>query len=255
MKPIGIYDSGVGGLTVLKELTQKFPHENFIYFADTKHLPYGDKSKEQITQYSHDIVSGFQNTMNAKMAIAACNTSSALALDTISNDFHIPIIGTIYPLLHHIHEAKTIGIIATQASANSRMHEKIFKNHGFKGEVISVGCPKFTPLIEEGDFDSAKLQECASEYLSIFQSQKIDTLIYGCTHYPFIKNLIESLLPPFIKYIDPAHYIAQEVKKILPQESEIGSIQYYCSSNPELFSKKLRNLMGTDSEVKLWDLK
>ena len=245
MNPIGIYDSGIGGLTVLNELVSQFPYENFVYFADTFHLPYGNKSQEQIIQYSHDIISFFQNTINAKMVIAACNTSSALALDVISNDFHIPIIGTIYPLLGHIHNSKKLGIIATQASADSRMHERIFKSHGFEGEVISVGCPKFTPLIEAGSFDSDELKECATEYLSLFQRQKIDTLVYGCTHYPFIKNLIESLLPESTKYIDPAHYIAQEVKKFMIQpQTKRGSVQYYCSSDPEIFEQKLKRLMN-----------
>jgi glutamate racemase len=252
VSPIGVYDSGVGGLTVLEKLTQRFPGEDFVYFADTAHLPYGDKSSEQIILYSRNIVSWFQNQMQAKLVVAACNTSSSLALDHLLPEFNIPIIGTIYPLLERIHLEKKIGILATQASANSRMHETIFKKHGFMGDVITVACPNFTPLIELGDLDSPELKKCAIEYLEVFKENKIDALIYGCTHYPFIAPLIESLLPKDTQYIDPAEYMTNECAKILPPlPHQKGSVHYFCSSDPEVFSQKLKNLKGVENLVSL----
>jgi glutamate racemase len=243
-KPIGIYDSGVGGFTVLRELILSFPHEDFIYFADTAHLPYGDKSPEQIISYSHNITSWFQNEMNAKMVIAACNTSSALALDHLN--FNIPIIGTIYPLLSHIMESASLGIIATPASAKSRMHENIFIKNGFEGNVTCIECPDFVPLIESGKFQGAEIENAARQYLKEFEAQNIDTLIYGCTHYPFIKNIIKNILPKNIKYIDPAHYISLEVQNLIsrPSDEQQGSIKFYCSSEQDVFESKIKRLMN-----------
>ena len=129
-KPIGVYDSGVGGLTVLKELMACLPYEDFVYFADNQHLPYGDKTSDQIKTYSKNIVAWFENVMDVKMIVAACNTSSAIALDGLVSK--VPVIGTIYPILDEIMQSRIIGIIATPASVKSKMHENIFIKNGFK---------------------------------------------------------------------------------------------------------------------------
>lgn len=238
-KPIGVYDSGVGGLTVLRELMSCLPCEDFIYFADTQHLPYGDKTPDQIKEYSKNIVAWFENVMNAKMVVAACNTSSAIALDGLTSK--IPVIGTIYPILDEIMESRTIGIIATPASVNSKMHENIFIKNGFKGKVAYVSCPDFVPLIEYGKIESPETEEAAKGYLSQFEGHNIDTLIYGCTHYPFIKNTIEKLLPG-VKYIDPANFIAHEVLKNNVVGAHMGSVKFYCSSDADGFKAKIEKL-------------
>lgn len=238
-KPIGVYDSGVGGLTVLKELMACLPGQDFIYFADTQHLPYGDKTPDQIKEYSKNIVAWFESVMNAKMVVAACNTSSAIALDGLTSE--IPVIGTIYPILDEIMESRTIGIIATAPSVKSKMHENIFIKNGFQGKVVYVACPDFVPLIEEGKIEGVEIEEAAKRYLSQFDGHNIDTLIYGCTHYPFIKSTIEKLLPG-IKYIDPANFIARAVLKNNTEAANMGSVKFYCSSDADVFKAKIEKL-------------
>jgi len=257
-RPIGIYDSGVGGLTVLMALKKALPNEDFIYFADTVNLPYGNKSPEQITEFSHRIISWMQNKISAKMVISACHTSSALALESASNKFKIPVIGTIMPLLRCIinnNSYKRIGIIATLASATSRAHETIFLKNGFTGTVRSIACPDFVPLIESNQIDLLTLKKCATEYLSVFKEENLDTLIYGCTHYPFIKNIITNILPIEMQYIDPAEYISIEVEESLSSSSSLnksgGNVKFYSSSDPEAFAAKLNLLTGIKGKVVL----
>lgn len=251
--PIGVYDSGIGGITVLRALQAKLPHEEFIYFADTANLPYGDKSKEQITSFSHEIINWLYNKMGAKLVVAACNTSSALALPEISQQFVVPVIGTIYPLLRAVLNStkyQKLGVIATQASANSGIHAEILRNNGFKGEVVSIGCPGFVPLIEANPIDYDSLRKLAIDYLLPFKTHRLDTLVYGCTHYPFIKEVIEQTLPKEINYIDPAKYIALEAEKTLRQNGSfndlisVSKVRFYCSKNPEELAYKLEQLGG-----------
>lgn len=257
-RPIGIYDSGVGGLTVLSALRQAFPQENFIYFADTLHLPYGDKSKDQIVDYSHTIASWLQKEKQIKLIVAACHTSSALALDDISGDFDIPIIGTIRPLVKHVLSNplhQRLGIIATVASATSKFHEKILREEGFQGEVVSIGCPDFVPLIESTPLDRVALRARSQEYLAPFWDQSLDTLIYGCTHYPFLKDILETLLPSTMIYLNPAEAIAAEVQNYLVacgqlnNRGDTGVLEFYCSSAPEVFERKIKFLTDVDNPI------
>jgi glutamate racemase len=269
--PIGIYDSGVGGLTVLKTLIKKFPNEKFIYFADTANLPYGNKTKEQIIKYTTDIISWFQDTIQAKLVIAACHTSSALALEDIASNFSIPIIGTIHPMLNNLltNNYKNIGIIATPASATSRVHENIFKKHGVKSNIISIGCPNFVPIIESIeslaaiDINHIELNNHAEIYLQPFiinnqnQENKLDTLIFGCTHYPLIKPNIAKFLHPEVIYLDPADCISQDVFDLLSKNNllnlnnNIYNPEFYCSSDHDKFSNKLQAILNINAIAKL----
>jgi len=252
-RPIGLYDSGVGGLTVLKEFRKQFPHETFVYFADTLNLPYGQKTKGQIVDYSRTILSWFQNTINAKMVIAACHTSSALALDELAPQFEIPVIGTIYPLLKeviHDDSPRRLGIIATPVSAESRTHETLLRANGFSGEILSIGCKDFVPLIESGRLDSQELFDSVAATLKPFETFKPDALIFGCTHYPFIKPIIESILHSSVQYIDPAATMAREAHLWLEQNRlhnasrEPSTLQFYCSDDATTFELKLRKLLA-----------
>lgn len=257
-RPIGVYDSGVGGLTVLSALRRAFPQETFIYFADTLNLPYGDKTQNQIRDYSHGIASWFQNIKQVKLIVAACHTSSALALDDIAQDFEVPIVGTIRPLVERVLKDsihQRIGIIATVASATSRFHEKILREQGFEGEVISIGCPDFVPLIEATPTDRVALRARAQEYLAPFVDRSLDTLIYGCTHYPFLKDILETLLPHDLSYLDPAEAIAKEVRDhleandYLNDDEKTGDLEFYCSQDPETFKRKIRFLTDVDNPL------
>lgn len=253
VQPIGIYDSGIGGLTVLKTLYEKFPNERFVYFGDTINLPYGSKSESQIIQYSRNIIEWFQKEINVKLIVAACHTSSALALEEISPDCKVPIIGTIYPLVKGLLRREVspkIGIIATPASVKSLTHEKIFVKAGFQGEIVSISCPDFVPLIEADYWNKEALKKCAEIYLKVFEERGLDTLIYGCTHYPFIRSIIEEILPISVKTVDPSEYIASEVfdilfaKKLLHKEEASGVGYFFCSSDAQRFTGKIQKFLG-----------
>jgi glutamate racemase len=252
-QPIGIFDSGIGGLTVLRKLQSALPHEHFVYFADTANLPYGDKTSDQIISYARKTLAWMQNEMGVKLVVAACNTSSATALDLISDEFNIPIVGTIYPMVETImqsHKDKRIGIIATSASVASRMHENVLRNAGFEGHIQSIACPKFVPIIESGRIDGPELLRITNEYLHIFKIEQLNTLIYGCTHYPWIAETIEQILPSGVIFIDPTDSIAAKVSqdlykyKLLNTSWDKVDVGFYCSSNPERFSSQLNLLLS-----------
>ncbi|HQS84053.1 MAG: glutamate racemase [Alphaproteobacteria bacterium 16-39-46] len=255
-QPIGVYDSGVGGLTVLKTLHEKFPHENFVYFGDTLNLPYGTKSQEQIVHYSRNIITWLAQGPQVKLVVAACHTSSALALEEISKEFDVPIIGTIHPLVKSLLKKEApqkIGILATPASVKSLTHEKIFVKAGFQGEIVSIACPDFVPLIEAEKWDRTALKKCAEVYLKIVEEKKLNALIYGCTHYPFIKSIVEEILPSSVTTIDPAKHIALEVFERLSKDNLLnganvkGKSEFLCSSDPQAFGEKVQRLAGFES--------
>lgn len=251
-RPIGIFDSGIGGLTVLKELSHALPQEDFIYFGDTANLPYGEKTPEQIIDYTRQTITWMQNEMGAKLIIAACHTSSAIALDHVLPEFKIPLIGTIYPMVEEIlqkYPQSRIGIIATPASVKSRVHERILMSAGFKGHLHSISCPQFVPLIEAGHTNSPELWEASHDYLKEFQEKNLDTLIYGCTHYPWIETLLRQILPSTIHHLNPAAHIVTKTSQELYRHKMVnssqakGTISFFSSSAPETFSQQIRSLM------------
>lgn len=250
--PIGVFDSGCGGLTVLRVLQERFPHEDFVYYADTAHLPYGTKSPEQIQAYTHTALTWLQNIAQVKLIIVACHTSSALAIKLIQDQFYVPIIDMIDPLTQAIlrnAQYKKIGIIATPASAASRMHEKHLYDHGFTGSITSISCPDFVPLIEAPAYDTTALTAAAQKYLTCFRTEELDTLVYGCTHYPLIASIIKPLLPATMQYVDPAYAVADAVAQMLQehacatQPKSLGTTRYYCTGDAELFAAKVNMIM------------
>lgn len=251
-QPIGIFDSGIGGLTVLKKLQDALPHEHFIYYADTAHLPYGEKTPAQIIDYTRRIGMWMQNDMGAKLLIAACNTSSSLSLNVITQELAIPVIGTIHPIVDAVLENSKnarVGILATFASTQSRMHEDVLRKAGFQGIVQAISCPRFVPLIESGYVLGPEITEAAQDYLQPFLMEKLNTLIYGCTHYPLIAQVIQPLLPSSTTFIDPADAIvvktAQELyrQKTINPSQEKGFVKFYCSALPEKLSSQISQLM------------
>ena len=251
-KPIGIYDSGLGGLTVLKALKKQFPSENFIYFADTANLPYGNKSPEEIIRFSRNIIRWMQDDLKVKMVIAGCNTSSALALEHIVPEFQIPIVGTIVPTVNAILKApicSKIGIIATPSTTQSKHYHHMLVKAGFTGHIESISCPEFVPLIEAGEQHNPKLENIAQLYLKPFHDLQLDTLIYGCSHYPWISHVIEPLLPHSMTYINPADHITQQVEHLLSQHQlyHLGNpnpnVQFYASANPNQFENMASQLL------------
>ncbi|MBD2335651.1 glutamate racemase [Calothrix sp. FACHB-156] len=202
--PIGIFDSGVGGLTVLRQVYRQLPNESVIYFGDTARLPYGIRSQAEILQYVREILTWMQQ-QQVKMVIMACNTSSALALDIVRAEFNLPILGVILPGARAaVQQGKRIGVIATPATAKSNAYKQAILEIDPNVQVWQVGCPEFVPLIEQNRIHDPYTTEVARSYLEPLIKQEIDTLVYGCTHYPHLAPILRSLLPSHVKLVDPA---------------------------------------------------
>lgn len=252
-RPVGIYDSGIGGLTVLSHFLTRFPRERFVYCADAAHLPYGEKTPLQLVEYATDILSWMQNEKGVKGVILACHTSSALALEEVAPLLSIPIVGTITPIVGKVAAHKRVGILATPAAATHRGHEKVFMRHGFRGALLSVGCPRFVPLIEAGAWESEALRESAERYLLPLHEFHPELLVYGCTHYPWIRPLIEQLLPPETIHLDPAEYIAHEAAPWLDSRApstpeEWGGVEFYTTGDCAAFEGQVRRLLYREEE-------
>ena len=213
--PIGVFDSGVGGLTVLRELYRQLPQESILYFADTARLPYGDRSGTEILQFVREILA-WMAQQNVKMVIMACNTSSALALEAVRQEFDFPILGVILPgAKAAVKQGKRIGVISTPATAKSQAYRQAIQEINPDAQVWQVGCPQFVHLIEQNRIWDVYTKQVAQEYLNPLLVHDIDTLVYGCTHYRHLEAVIKTIVPPTVKLIDPASYVVQAAKKEL----------------------------------------
>lgn len=213
--PIGVFDSGVGGLTVLRELYRQLPQESILYFADTARLPYGDRSPEEILQFVREILTWMEGQA-VKMAIMACNTSSALALETVRQEFPFPILGVILPGARAaVRQGRRIGVIATPATAASNAYYQAIQEIDPTVKVWQVGCPEFVPLIEQDRLGDTYTQKIAQQYLQPLLERQIDTLIYGCTHYRHLESTLRTILPPAVQLVDPAEYVVRAAEKEL----------------------------------------
>ena len=213
---IGVFDSGVGGLTVLRELTAQMPHESFIYFGDTARVPYGNRSKDEILRFVREIIA-WMMTQDVKMIIMACNTSSALVLEEVRSEFQIPILGIILPgAKAAVKSGKRIGVVSTQATADSNAYQQAVLEIDRTAKVWQVGCQDFVPLIEGDRIHDPYTLSVAKRYLEPLIADGIDTLVYGCTHYPHLAPVFKQILPETIKLVDPARYLTvaamQELK-------------------------------------------
>ena len=257
--PIGVFDSGIGGLSVLRALRQVLPYEHFIYFADTARLPYGDKTPQQLISYCQETVYWMQQTVGVKMIIAACHTSSTIALPAISNTLPCPIIGMLDIPLSVLGRATHLGVLATQATINSQMYTHFFRTLGFQGQVQEIACPMIVPCLENQTPED--LLSFLQIYLRPFWTETFDTLFYGCTHYPLIDQMIQSLLPQHVSCIDPADFLAKKVQDYLtvhallhPQKQQT-EVSFYCSGPPQLFQKNVMQWgQMTTSQVHQIDL-
>ena len=252
-KPIGIFDSGVGGLTVLKEVRKQLSHENVVYFGDTARAPYGEKSKKEIIDINFEII-GFLLQQNVKMIIIGCNTSSALALEDDRKMFNIlPIVDLITPgakdAVNKCNNGR-IGVIATSATVSSKAYSEKIKNIDNTKEILEIACPKFVPLVESAITSGQVVDAAVGEYIQPFVHMNVDTLIYGCTHYPFLHNLVSKFLGEDKTYIDPARSTVEEAGQILSQEGlvndqdSMGRVVYFTSGSSEKFEKLGEMFLG-----------
>jgi glutamate racemase len=209
--PIGVFDSGVGGLTVLTQLYRQLPNESIVYFGDTARLPYGTRSPAEIGQFTREIL-GWMQQQQVKMVVMACNTSSALALETVRWEFPFPILGAILPGARAaVQQGRHIGVIATPATVASNAYRQAIQEIDSTVRVWQVGCPEFVPLIEQNRISEPYTKDVARRYLAPLLQQQIDTLVYGCTHYPHLSPVLRSLLPTSIKLVDPAIHVVKAV--------------------------------------------
>ena len=241
---IGIFDSGVGGLTVLKEIRKVLPNEKIHYLGDIARIPYGEKTKELIVRYSKQITE-FLLEKNVDAIVVACNTATSLALEELNSTFGIPIIGVIDAGVRtalYITKNNKIGVIGTKATINSKKYEIELKKRNRKIEVYSKPCPLFVSIIEEGIIEGEIVNLITKMYLDEFKG-KIDSLILGCTHYPLLKNTIRSLYPE-IEVVDPAKETAEDLKKVLTEKNLLRNdggkdceVKYYVTDEQEKFKQ------------------
>ena len=222
--PIGVFDSGVGGLTVVREIMRQIPNEKIIYFGDTARLPYGSKSRETVTRFSRQIVR-FLNTFQVKTIVVACNTASAYALDELEQENDIPMIGVVKPgakVASEVTRNGRIGVIATEATIGSRLYNQYITELNKNVTIYGKACPLFVPLVEEGLWVDPVTDEIARRYLTELIDLDIDTLILGCTHYPLIRSTVGKIMGENVTLVNPAYETARELKEMLAQKGLLG---------------------------------
>jgi len=216
-RPIGVFDSGIGGLTVVAELRRKLPHERILYVGDTARVPYGGKSAETVIRYSREI-SNLLISEEAKMIVVACNTASALAVPTVSREYSVPVLGVLEPGASAAVRATRsghVGVIGTKATIGSEAYAHAIRSFNPELRVSSVACPLLVPLIEEGLFQDEITEAVLRRYLEPLLRQGVDTLVLGCTHYPLLKPAISKICGPGIVLVDSAENCALFVESLL----------------------------------------
>ncbi len=244
-RPIGVFDSGIGGLTVLKEIVEQLPGEDIIYFGDTARIPYGTRSKETVIKYAIQSIK-FLLSKDIKAIVIACNTASAIALKEVSKRFEVPIIGVIEPGARAaVSNTKNnrIGVIGTSGTINSEAYQTLIRNMNKSIEVIGVACPLFVQIAEEGWADTDIAELTAKRYLIELKEHNIDTLVLGCTHYPILRYTITKCMGNDVKLINPAFETAKAAKVVLKEKGllndklQSSSYEFYVSDDPEKFRR------------------
>ncbi|MCK5126606.1 MAG: glutamate racemase [candidate division Zixibacteria bacterium] len=251
-KPIGVFDSGVGGLTVLAELMRLLPHEDIVYFGDMGRTPYGPRSKDIILEFTRQDVN-FLMEQDVKFVVAACNTAAAVALGTVSSEHSIDMLGVIEPGARAAvatTKNNKIGIIGTNATIASNAYPKAIQKINKDIKVFSLACPLFVPLAEEGYSDKEATRLIAEDYFKPLKDNHIDTLVLGCTHYPLLKNTIQKVIGKDVTIIDSATSTAIEVEHILNEnnltneQSEAALYKFYVSDVPDKFAPVAERFLG-----------
>ena len=253
--PIGVFDSGIGGLTVLHQILHALPRENTVYLGDTARSPYGTKSVETVLRYSFEN-SRFLVEKGVKVVVVACNTSTAVALGPLKDKLSIPVIGVIEPGVRRAIQStksKRVGIIGTEATIQSGAYTHALKAVDPAIEVYSRSCPLFVPLVEEGWTDNEVVDMTVNAYLGSLRQSGIDTLILGCTHYPLLKKAIRKFMGSGVRLVDSAEETAKEVESILKKEAIAkktgkGVHSFFVTDAPDRFIKVGRRFLGEKVE-------
>lgn len=257
--PVGVFDSGVGGLTVAREIMRNLPSEKIVYFGDTARVPYGNKSKDTIIRYSRQIIR-FLQEQQVKAIVIACNTASAFALDAVRDDLDIPVLGVIEPgavVAARETRNKRVGVIGTIGTVGSGIHEDFLRQLDPEITVLGKACPLFVPLVEEGWLHDPVTFEVARRYLRELQEREIDTLILGCTHYPLLRSTIREVMGESVRLVNPAYETALELKRLLTEkdllstgkEEEEFPYRFYVSDLADKFKSFANSILPYDVEM------
>lgn len=260
-RPIGIFDSGVGGLTVVKQVIKTLPDEDIIYFGDTARVPYGSKSKEIITKFSEQIIR-FLISKNVKAVIIACNTVSSNCYEELTDIFDIPILEVVNPGVQaclNTTKNNIVGVIGTESTIRSGAYENRLRRINPDIKVYSKACPLFVPLAEEGWTDNEIAALTARTYLKEIVDKNIDSIILGCTHYPLLKTCIGKAVGDSVKIVDPAAETAKRIKNYLSANNMLGNhnqakLNFYASDNNSKFESICTMLLKTSYSVQKIDI-
>lgn len=264
--PIGIFDSGVGGLTVLRAVRRRLPAERVIYLGDTARVPYGTKSPATIERYAVEDAA-FLVEKGVKMIVVACNTASAMSRERLRAEFNVPLLSVLGPgarLAARMTRNGRIGVIATEATVESGAYERaIRESSGDRAvEIVSRACPLFVPLVEEGETDSPVARMMAEQYLAPMREERVDTLVLGCTHYPLLKHVIGETMGPEVVLVDSAEATAEETAQLIEthglrnQETRAGTAEFYVTDAARRFHRIAERILGESLEhleaVEVW---
>lgn len=242
-KPIAFFDSGVGGLTVFEKVKKLLPNENYIYFGDTKNVPYGNKTKEELLEFTTKIFKFFESK-DVKVVVMACNTTSATIYEELKKNFNFKI----YPIIQSCSSVigrmpvKKIGVFATEATINSGAYGRELKKYNNELEVFEMSCPPWVGIVEENKQNESKSVACIDSYLGEMLKYYPDKIILGCTHYPYLLNILEKFVSKDM-FIDPSEYFANFIKndlaktKLLNESETLGTEEFFVSANPENFKQ------------------
>ena len=261
-RPVGVIDSGVGGLSVLRALQKAMPHERFLYLGDTARAPYGTRSRETITAFVAQMTDWLEQN-HVKQLVAACNTITVLGADVIRGIHPFPVIGMSKGVEEVLQATKNkkIGLMATDFTVGTGAHRKEIQAADPAAEVFGVGCTKFVPLIEGNRFGSPELKAAISEYAGALKEKEVDTVILGCTHYPLLLKKIRQYAPPHVNIITQGELVAESLKDYMARHPEMdakctqgGSCTYYTTESEEKFSESASIFLNEAVQVKHIDL-
>jgi glutamate racemase len=254
--PIGVFDSGVGGLSVLREIRRELPGEDLLYVADSAHAPYGDKSRQVIEARSIAIVE-FLLSQHAKAIVVACNTATGAAIETLRARFSVPIVA-MEPAVKPAAEGTksgVIGVLATSGTLSSSNFAKLHERFGAEVDILVQACPGLVELVEAGELSGGKARSLIEQYLVPLLAQQADTIVLGCTHYPFLVPLVREIAGPTVAIIDPAAAVARELRRrlasvnLLSVESRAGAELFWSSAKPDTAQQVISQLWKMDIEV------
>jgi len=261
-RPIGVFDSGVGGLTVFHALEQRLPDESLVYLGDTARVPYGTKSAETVIRYTLE-AARFMLRQQVKMVVVACNTASSVAIEAMEKETRLPVTGVIRPGAQRAVDNSSIGrigVIGTRATVGSGAYKRAIQALRPDAEVISQACPLFVPLAEEGWTDGEITRQIAETYLEPFKRAEVDTLVLGCTHYPLLRGVIGEVMGPDVGLVDSAESVAREIGRKLHDEPAFGGSgadrriehHFYVTDAPEPFQVVAERFLGRPIRCLEW---